>query len=165
MNEALDNQLTYRSSVWRSRCISTWGPACLKKVCHACLCYGLTQAEIQFKSQTPLPVHYRGTTLDCGYIAGIIVEQRVILELKSVERILPLHEGQLLTYLRLAGCRIGLLINFTVKSGSKATLPMVVMAGAGPPSTTMLLATRKVVDGRPAPAMTRIATVALLADC
>src|ERR1700752_4548901 len=53
----------------------------------------------------------------------------------------------------------------TVKSGSKATLPTAVMAGAGPPSTTTLLATRKVVDGRPAPAMTRIATVALLADC
>ena len=55
--------------------------------------------------------------------------------------------------------------SFTVKSGSKATLPRGVMAGAGPPPTTTLLATRKVVDGRPAPAMTRIATVALLADC
>jgi len=59
----------------------------------------------------PLPVLYRGTTPDCGYIADIIVEKRVIPGLKSVERVLPLHEAQLLTYLRLAGCRVGLPIN------------------------------------------------------
>jgi len=72
----------------------------------------LLQAPLPFKRQVPLPVLYDDARLDCGYLADIIVDDQVILELKSVERLLPLHEAQLLTYLRLSHCRIGLLINF-----------------------------------------------------
>ena len=64
----------------------------------------------------PLVVRYDDALLDCGYIADIIVDDQVILELKAVERILPIHEVQLVTYLRLAECRIGLLINFNTVS-------------------------------------------------
>jgi GxxExxY protein len=112
MDEAPDNQLTYRIIGLAIQVHKYLGPGLLEIVYHTCLCHELTQAEIQFESQMPLPVHYRGANLNCGYVADIIVEKRVILELKSVERILPLHEAQLLTYLRLAGCRVGLLINF-----------------------------------------------------
>jgi GxxExxY protein len=112
MNEALDNELTYRIIGLAIQVHRHLGPGLLEKVYRTCLCQELAQADIPFESQMPLPVRYRGAILDCGYIADIIVYKRVILELKSVERALPLHEAQLLTYLRLAGCRIGLLINF-----------------------------------------------------
>jgi GxxExxY protein len=92
------------------------GPGLLETVYEKCLCYELSQAEMPFRRQVPLPVHYRDALLDCGYIADIIVDDRVILELKSVERMLWLHEVQLLTYLRLTECRIGLLINFNTVS-------------------------------------------------
>ena len=64
----------------------------------------------------PLPVHYDDVLLDTGYIADIIVDDQVIRELKAIERIMPIHEVQLMTYLRLTGCRIGLLINFNTVS-------------------------------------------------
>jgi GxxExxY protein len=64
----------------------------------------------------PLRVRYDGVQLDCGYVADIVVRDEVLLELKSVERMLPLFQTQLLTYMRLAGCRIGLLINFNTVS-------------------------------------------------
>ena len=112
MNETRDNELTYRIIGLAMQVHKHLGPGLLEKVYHTCLCQELAQAELQFESQVPLPVLYRGTTLDCGYVADIIVEKRVILELKAVERVVPLHEAQLLTYLRLAGCRVGLLINF-----------------------------------------------------
>ena len=92
------------------------GPGLLESVYEKCLCYELAQAEMPFRRQVPLPVHYGDVLLDCGYIADIIVDNQVILELKSVERILALHEVQLLTYLRLTECRIGLLINFNTVS-------------------------------------------------
>ena len=76
----------------------------------------IDRARIPFRRQAPLPVSYDDVLLDCGYIADVIVDSQVILELKSVERILPLHESQLLTYLRLSSCRIGLLINFNTVS-------------------------------------------------
>lgn len=64
----------------------------------------------------PLPVHYDDVELDCGYVADIIVDDHVILELKSIALLLPIHEAQLMTYLRLAECHIGLLINFNTTS-------------------------------------------------
>ncbi len=92
------------------------GPGLLESVYQACLCHELLQAPLPFKRQVPLPIIYDDTSLECGYLADIIVDTQVILELKSVERLLPLHEAQLLTYLRLSPCRIGLLINFNTVS-------------------------------------------------
>ena len=92
------------------------GPGLLESDYEACLCHELCRADVPFRRQVPLRVHYDGVQLDCGYVADIIVRDEVLLELKSVERILPLFQAQLLTYMRLAGCRIGLLINFKTVS-------------------------------------------------
>jgi GxxExxY protein len=108
--------LTYRIIGLAMRVHRELGPGLLESVYHKCLCYELADARIPFRSKVPLPVHYRDTTLDGGYIADVIVADRVILELKSVEHLLPVHESQLLTYLRLADVRIGLLINFNTVS-------------------------------------------------
>ena len=70
--------------------------------------------EKQFKRQISLPVQYKGLLLDCGYKIDLIVEDEVILELKAIEKLLPIHEAQLLTYLRLSKKKVGLLINFNV---------------------------------------------------
>ena len=92
------------------------GPGLLESVYEACLCHELRRSETPFERQVRLPVRYDDARLDCGYVADIIVRRAVLLELKSVERLLPLHEAQLLTYLRLTTCRIGLLINFNTVS-------------------------------------------------
>ena len=70
--------------------------------------------EIPFERQVPLPVKYKDKTLDCGYRLDFLVAGSIVVELKAVEAILPIHDAQLLTYLRLSGCRIGLLLNFNV---------------------------------------------------
>lgn len=88
------------------------GPGLLKSVYEECLCWELSHNNLAFRRQVPLPVIYEGVRLAAGYYADIIVEQSVILELKSVEHLLPVHEAQTLTYLRLSGCKIGLLMNF-----------------------------------------------------
>jgi len=92
------------------------GPGLLESVYEKCLCHELGKAGIRFQRQAPLPVRYDHALLDCGYVCDIIVDDQVILELKSVEHTLALHEAQLLTYLRLSPCRIGLLINFNTVS-------------------------------------------------
>lgn len=92
------------------------GPGLLESVYHRCLCHELSWAEITFGRQVPLPIRYDDIELESGYLAGIIVNNEVILELKSVERLSPLHKAQLLTYLRLSNCRIGLLLNFNTVS-------------------------------------------------
>ena len=92
------------------------GPGLLELVYEACLCHELRRSETPFQRRVRLPVLYDGAKVDCGYVADIIVRGSVLLELKSVERLLPLHEAQLLTYLRLTTCRIGLLINFNTVS-------------------------------------------------
>jgi len=92
------------------------GPGLLETAYERCLCHEFDQHAVPYARQVELPMDYDGVRLDCGYRADIIVASEVILELKSVERILPLHEAQLLTYLRLSHCRIGLLLNFNVVS-------------------------------------------------
>jgi GxxExxY protein len=92
------------------------GPGLLESAYEACLCHELYRAELTFSRQVPLRIHYDGIRLDCGYVADIIVRDEVLLELKSVERMLPPFQAQLLTYMRLANCRIGLLINFNTVS-------------------------------------------------
>jgi|SRR2546428_182837 len=96
------------------------GPGLLESTYAACLCRELELRNISFESQKPLPLEYKGVRLDCGYRLDLLVAGQVVVEIKSVEALAPIHEAQLLTYLRLTGVKIGLLINFNVvvlKSG------------------------------------------------
>ena len=88
------------------------GPGLLESAYEECLCYELNENGIGLKQQVPLPVVYKSVRLDCGYRIDIIVENRLILELKATERLLPIHEAQVLTYMRLSGIGTGLLLNF-----------------------------------------------------
>jgi len=88
------------------------GPGLLESAYEECLCYELKENGIPFRRQVPLPVVYKGARLDCGYRLDILIEDHAILELKTVERLMPIHEAQMLTYLKLSGIRIGLLMNF-----------------------------------------------------
>ena len=91
------------------------GPGLLESAYEQCLAYELASAGIEFKQQHPLPVTYKGVRLDCGYRMDFIVNDSLILELKSVDSLQKTHEAQLLTYMKLAGVKIGLLVNFNVK--------------------------------------------------
>ena len=88
------------------------GPGLLESAYEECLCYEIEQSGLSFRRQSALPIVYKSVRLDCGYRMDIVVENRVIVELKTVERLLPIHEAQMLTYLKLSGIRIGLLLNF-----------------------------------------------------
>ena len=90
------------------------GPGLLESAYEECLCYELKASGIPFARQVALPIAYRSIKLDCGYRMDIVVDGRLILELKTVENLLPLHEAQLPTYLKLSGIKTGLLINFNV---------------------------------------------------
>jgi GxxExxY protein len=90
------------------------GPGLLESAYEECLCHELTLAGLKFERQKPLPVSYKGVKLDCGYRLDLVVEGQVIVELKTVDEIQPIHEAQLLTYLKLSGVSVGLLINFNV---------------------------------------------------
>lgn len=90
------------------------GPGLLESAYRLCLGHELSAAEIGFAAEVPLPVHYKGMALDCAYRMDLVVEKSLVVELKSVDALLPIHEAQLLTYLRLSGHRIGLLVNFNV---------------------------------------------------
>ena len=90
------------------------GPGLFESAYETCLCRELELAGIPFQRQLPLPVVYKGVRLECGYDMDVVVDQKVVLELKAVERLLPIHEAQLLTYLKLGDYRVGLLINFNV---------------------------------------------------
>jgi GxxExxY protein len=92
----------------------TLGPGLLESAYEECLCHELHLRGIPFQRQMPLPVAYKGVSLDCGYRIDIVVADSVILELKCLEHILPVHEAQLLTYLKLTGKRVGLILNFHV---------------------------------------------------
>jgi GxxExxY protein len=90
------------------------GPGLLESVYEECLCHELSLRGIHYARQVELPITYKGLALEAGYRLDVLVDDRVILELKSVELLLPVHEAQLLTYLRLSGKRVGFLINFNV---------------------------------------------------
>ena len=98
------------------------GPGLLESTYEGCLAHELSLAGISFERQVPLPVSYKSLQLDCGYRLDFLIEKMVVLELKAVEGLQPIHEAQLLTYLKLGGWPIGLLINFNVpvlKNGIK----------------------------------------------
>ena len=90
------------------------GPGLLESAYEECLCHELTLRNLGVQRQVPVPVVYKEVKLECGYRLDLVVEKRVILELKSIEAFSPVHEAVMLTYLRLSGFRIGLLINFNV---------------------------------------------------
>jgi GxxExxY protein len=88
------------------------GPGLLESAYEECLCYELKEHGVEFRRQMPLAVVYKGVRLDCGYRLDVLVEDALILELKTVDRLMPIHEAQVLTYLKLSGVRTGLLLNF-----------------------------------------------------
>ena len=90
------------------------GPGLLESAYRLCLCRELELRHISFETEKGLPLEYKGLKLAQGYRVDIVVESRVVLEIKAVEVVLPVHEAQLMTYLRLGGWRVGLLINFNV---------------------------------------------------
>jgi GxxExxY protein len=92
----------------------TIGPGLLESAYETCLCHELSLRKLAFVKQLSLPVDYKGIKLDCGYRLDIVVEKSVIIELKAVDKLLPIHQAQLLTYLKLAKLSIGLLLNFNV---------------------------------------------------
>ena len=91
------------------------GPGLLESTYEACLLFELTGRGLRVERQKALPVVYRDVPIDCGYRIDLLVEHLVILELKAVAQLEPIHEAQLLTYLKLSGCHVGLLINFNVE--------------------------------------------------
>ena len=90
------------------------GPGLLESAYEECLCHELHLRNISFKRQVPLPVIYKGAKLDCGYRIDLLVNDELVVELKSVDSILPIHEAQTLTYLRMGNWKVGLILNFNV---------------------------------------------------
>lgn len=90
------------------------GPGLLESVYEGCLAYEINRRSLRVMRQKAIPVTYRGVAIDCGFKIDLLVERRVVVELKAVDRVAPIHEAQILSYLKLSGCRVGLLINFNV---------------------------------------------------
>jgi len=91
------------------------GPGLLESAYEACLAYDLGELGYKVEKQKPLPLIYKKVMLDCAYRLDILVEDKVIVEIKSVDQIMPIHQAQVLSYLKLSGFKVGLLINFNVK--------------------------------------------------
>lgn len=91
------------------------GPGLLESAYEACLVFELISKNLKVEKQKSLPINYKGVQLDCGYRIDLLVENKVIVEIKAVEKLEPIHEAQLLSYFKLSGIEIGLLINFNVK--------------------------------------------------
>ncbi len=90
------------------------GPGLLESAYEECICYELELRRIKFERQKALPIIYKGKRLDCGYRLDIVIDNKIITELKSIEKIEPIHKAQLLSYLKLSGQKLGLLLNFNV---------------------------------------------------
>ena len=98
------------------------GPGLLESAYQVCMERELALRKLHFEKQRSLPIEYKGVLLDCEYRLDLLVENKVVVELKTVEALAPVFEAQLLTYLKITGCKVGLLINFNVpvlKSGIK----------------------------------------------
>ena len=90
------------------------GPGLMESAYEECFCHELHLKHLKFQRQVPLPVQYKDIRLDCGYRLDVVVEDAVIIEIKCVEKVIPVHEAQLLTYLKMTQRRVGLIINFNV---------------------------------------------------
>jgi GxxExxY protein len=97
------------------------GPGLLESTYEACLCRELVLRQIPVERQIPLPLDYRGMKLNCGYRLDVIAYGAILIEVKAVTRVLPIHRAQVLTYLKLTGIRLGLLINFNVEVSDRAS--------------------------------------------
>jgi GxxExxY protein len=92
------------------------GPGLLESAYQACLEYELMQLGVSFRRQVQVPVYYQGKRIDCGYRLDLLVDDRVIVEVKAVEKLAPIHTAQMITYLKLTKCPVGLVMNFNVTS-------------------------------------------------
>ncbi|MBI4846941.1 MAG: GxxExxY protein [Candidatus Omnitrophica bacterium] len=110
-----NNELTEKVIGCAIEVHKTLGPGLLETAYEQCLAREFALSCISFKTQVPLPVEYKGVYLDCGYRIDMLIEESLMLELKSVEKVAEIHKAQLLTYMKLASVKIGLLINFNVK--------------------------------------------------
>lgn len=108
------NKITNKIIGCAVRVHSNLGPGLMERAYEECLLYEIEKAGMLAKAQTILPIHYDNKEINLGYRADLIIEDKVLVELKSVEKISPLHIAQILTYLRLGHFRLGLLINFNV---------------------------------------------------
>lgn len=108
------NELTHETIGAAIEVHRTLGPGLLESSYRECLCRELSLRGVGFKREYGLPLQYKGVQLDCGYRIDILVAGLVVVEIKAVEKLAPVHDAQLLTYLRLGGWEVGLLINFNV---------------------------------------------------
>jgi GxxExxY protein len=90
------------------------GPGLLESAYETCLCHELTKRGLRARSQVPIPILYDGIRLESGFRLDLLIEEEIVVELKAVDKLIPLHEAQILTYLRLSKRRLGLLMNFNV---------------------------------------------------
>lgn len=109
-----ENQLTEKIIGCAIEVHKALGPGLLESAYEECFCYELVQSGCFINRQVPLPVIYKGIKLDCGYKIDVLVNDLIIVELKTVDKLLPIHEAQLLTYLKLCKRPLGLLMNFNV---------------------------------------------------
>ncbi len=108
------NQITHSVIGATMEVHRTLGPGLLESAYEECLAHEMDLQDIPYQRQHPLPVDYKGKRMDCGYRLDFLVTERVVVELKAVEQLLPIHEAQVLTYLRLGNWPLALLINFNV---------------------------------------------------
>jgi GxxExxY protein len=101
------------------------GPGLLESAYLECLCHELHCAGLRFRKEQPMPINYKGIRLDCGYRLDLLVEDKVIVEMKAAEQLVPVFKAQLLTYLRQSGLHVGLLLNFNVRKLSDGIVRMV----------------------------------------
>lgn len=130
VNDITDSIITGAIAVHRAL-----GPGLIESVYEACLEYELRRAGLRLERQKAFPVQYRGVAIDCGYRIDLVVEGCVVVELKVVDQLHPVHHAQLLMYLKLTGCPVGLLINFNVAL-LKDGVRRVVLGYKGPPPRT-----------------------------
>jgi GxxExxY protein len=138
--ETVENVLTERIIGAAIEVHRHLGPGLLESAYDECLCYELSQQGIRFQRQVALPILYKGLKLDCNYKLDLLVEDTVVVEVKAIEALLPVHSAQLLTYLKSSGKRVGLLINFNVTMLTKGLKRMVndYVEANSPPSSLRL---------------------------
>ncbi len=110
----IENQLSSQIIGSAIKIHKALGPGLLESAYHTCLHYELTKSGLSVEKEKPMPLIYEEVKLDCGYRVDLLVENKLIVEIKAVEAVHPVHKAQLLTYLKLSGCKLGLLINFNV---------------------------------------------------
>jgi len=113
---AIESKVTLARKLRARACDGGRGPGLLESAYEECLCRELDLRKIAYERQKELPVEYKGVRLDCGYRLDVVVGDKLIVELKAVESLLPIHKAQLLTYLKLTGIKTGLIINFNVSA-------------------------------------------------